>query len=127
MARNRAYKKIIIAGVVKAPPAKKNEPGRKFIVCVYMILYIGPYTKGISASDTPNKELIFPEKKESSLNKSEKYERSCRRYLFHTTIRESWIHCIPPLILCNIIIIQTQQGFFKKVSFLCFHFIANAA
>ena len=47
-------------GTVRAPPTRKNVPGRLLIVCLYTMLYSGPYTIGTNASDNPNSELIFP-------------------------------------------------------------------
>lgn len=57
---HNTYKKITTAGAVKAPPNKKNAPGRVCIVAEYNVVYMGAYTKGINASATPNNEFTLP-------------------------------------------------------------------
>lgn len=52
--------KMMTAGVVRPPPIRKNAPGTECIVAAYTALYVGPYTSGISASQTPNREFTLP-------------------------------------------------------------------
>lgn len=53
---------MITAGTVSMPPRMKKAPGMTFIVAAYVALYIGPYTSGINASQTANREFTFPGK-----------------------------------------------------------------
>jgi hypothetical protein len=63
------YRNMPTAGIVNAPPNKKNAPGSVFRVAAYTVVYIGAYTSGIKASATPNNEFTFPGKIYGSVKK----------------------------------------------------------
>lgn len=52
--------KMPTAGIVIAPPSKKNAPGNMCNVAMYIEAYIGVQTTGTRAATTPNSELTFP-------------------------------------------------------------------
>lgn len=57
------YKKIRTAGMVSTPPSRKKAPGMVSMVAAYTAEYMGPYTKGMRASHTPNREFTLPAQK----------------------------------------------------------------
>lgn len=56
------YKKMRTAGMVSTPPSRKKAPGMVSMVAAYTAEYMGPYTKGMRASHTPNREFTLPAK-----------------------------------------------------------------